>query len=42
MTFEPVLPWPILAVVAGALTFARLVTLRQVLLISQGRRGRAA
>jgi hypothetical protein len=42
MTFDPVLPWPILAVVAGALTFARLVTLRQVFLINRGRRGRAA
>jgi len=37
MTFEPVLPWAILAVVVGALALARLVTLRQVLL-SAGRR----
>jgi hypothetical protein len=41
MTFQPVLPWPILAVVAGALLLARLVALRQVLL-SAGRRRRAA
>ena len=34
MTIQPVLPWPILAVVSGALIFARLVTLRQVLMIS--------
>ncbi|MEC4763445.1 vWA domain-containing protein [Mycobacterium sherrisii] len=37
MTFQPVLPWPILAVVAGALAFARAVALRQVL-VSAGRR----
>lgn len=37
MIFQPVLPWPILAVVAGALAFARLVALRQVL-VSAGRR----
>lgn len=42
MTFQPVLPWPILAVVAGALIFARLVTLRQVLLMARHRRARAA
>ena len=41
MTFQPVLPWPILAVVAGALLLARLVALRQALL-SAGRRTRAA
>jgi hypothetical protein len=41
MTFQPVLPWPILAVVAGALLLARLVALRQVLL-SAGHRRRAA
>ncbi|OBH63430.1 VWA domain-containing protein [Mycobacterium sp. E2479] len=41
MTFQPVLPWPILAVVAGALLLARLVALRQALL-SAGRRRRAA
>ncbi len=38
MTFQPVLPWPILAVVAGALLLARLVALRQVLLSAGGRR----
>lgn len=44
MTFDPVLPWPILAVVAGALLFARLVALRQVLLsnVAGSRRVRAA
>ncbi len=42
MTFQPVLPWPILAVVTGALIFARLVTLRQVLMIARQWRGRAA
>jgi hypothetical protein len=31
MMFQPVLPWAILAVVAGALALARLVALRQVL-----------
>ncbi|OBK92280.1 vWA domain-containing protein [Mycobacterium sp. 1165178.9] len=41
MTFQPVLPWPILAVVAGALLLARLVALRQALL-SAGRRRRVA
>lgn len=40
MTFQPVLPWPILAVVAGALVLARLVALRQVLLSAGARRGR--
>lgn len=40
MTFQPVLPWPILAVVAGALTLARLVALRQVLLSAGNRRVR--
>lgn len=42
MTFQPLLPWPILAVVAGALALARLVALRQVLLSSGRRRGRIA
>lgn len=37
MTFQPVLPWPILAVVAGALALARVVALRQVL-VAAGRR----
>jgi hypothetical protein len=37
MMFQPVLPWAILAVVAGALALARLVALRQVLW-SAGRR----
>jgi hypothetical protein len=41
MTFQPVLPWPILAVVAGALLLARVVALRQVLLSAGHRRGRA-
>lgn len=41
MTFQPVLPWPILAVVAGALLLARVVALRQVLLSAGQRRGRA-
>ncbi|WP_406815063.1 VWA domain-containing protein [Mycobacterium sp. M23085] len=41
MTFQPVLPWPILAVVAGALVLARLVALRQVLLSAGRRRSRA-
>jgi hypothetical protein len=41
MTFLPVLPWAILAVVTGALTIARLVALRQVLLSAGKRRGRA-
>lgn len=40
MTFQPVLPWPILAVVAGALVLARVVALRQVLLSAGGRRVR--
>ncbi|BBY37818.1 hypothetical protein MMAN_19520 [Mycobacterium mantenii] len=40
MTFQPVLPWPILAVVTGALTLARLVALRQVLLSAGNRRVR--
>ncbi|HEX5256819.1 MAG TPA: vWA domain-containing protein [Mycobacterium sp.] len=40
MTFQPVLPWPILAVVVGALLLARLVALRQALL-SAGHRRRA-
>ncbi|GAB1813770.1 hypothetical protein MUNTM_28090 [Mycobacterium sp. MUNTM1] len=39
--FQPVLPWPILAVVAGALVLARVVALRQVLLSAGQRRGRA-
>lgn len=41
MTFQPVLPWPILAVVTGALIFARLVTLRQLLVIARQWHGRA-
>lgn len=41
MTFQPVLPWPILTVVAGALVLARVVALRQVLLSSRGRGTRA-
>lgn len=41
MTFQPVLPWPILAVVAGALVLARLVALRQVLLSAGRRRARS-
>jgi hypothetical protein len=42
MTFQPLLPWAILAVVAGALALARLVALRQVLLSARpGRRSRA-
>jgi hypothetical protein len=32
MTFQPVLPWAVLAVVTGALAVARLVALRQMLL----------
>lgn len=40
MTFQPVLPWPILAVVAGALVLARVVALRQVLLGAGRRRAR--
>jgi hypothetical protein len=40
MTFEPVLPWAILAVVIGALVLARLVALRQVLWVA-ARRGHA-
>jgi len=39
MTFQPVLPWAILAVVAGALGLARLVALRQVLVSAGRRRG---
>jgi hypothetical protein len=42
MTFEPVLPGPILAVVAVALIGARLVTLRQVLLVTGAQRRTAA
>ncbi|OBI24521.1 hypothetical protein [Mycobacterium sp. E2238] len=42
MTFDPLLPWAIFAVVAGALLLARLVALRQVLLSAGRRRGRAA
>ena len=42
MTFEPLLPWAIFAVVAGALAVARLVALRLVYSSSAGRRpGRA-
>ncbi|OBF94357.1 hypothetical protein A5773_16350 [Mycobacterium sp. 852014-52450_SCH5900713] len=42
MTFHPLLPWPIFAVVAGALLLARLVALRQALLSAGRRRGRTA
>jgi hypothetical protein len=42
MTFNPVLPWAILAVVGGSLALARLVALRQVLVSAGLRRGRAA
>jgi hypothetical protein len=42
MTFQPLLPWAILAVVAAALVFARLVALHQVLHSAGRRRGRAA
>jgi hypothetical protein len=41
MTFQPVLPWAILAVVAGALALARVVALRQVLWSAGRRRVRA-
>lgn len=41
MTFQPLLPWAILAVVAGALVLARLVSLRQTLWLGGRRRGRA-
>lgn len=41
MTFQPVLPWAILAVVAGALVLARAVALWRVLLSAGGRRRRA-
>lgn len=41
MTFQTVLPWPILAVVAGALLLARVVALRQVLVSAGQRRSRA-
>jgi hypothetical protein len=41
MTFQPVLPWAILAVVVGALAVARLVALRLVLLSAGRRRARA-
>jgi hypothetical protein len=41
MMFQPVLPWAILAVVAGALALARLVALRQVLWSAGRRRARA-
>jgi hypothetical protein len=39
MTFQPVLPWAILAVVTGALALARMVALRQVLVSAGRRRG---
>jgi hypothetical protein len=38
MTFQPVLPWPIFAVVAGALALARAVALWRVLLSAGSRR----
>ncbi|SOX54915.1 hypothetical protein MAAFP003_3595 [Mycobacterium ahvazicum] len=41
MTYQPVLPWPILAVVAGALALARLVALWRVLQSAGSRRLRA-
>lgn len=41
MTFDPVIPWAILAVVVVALVFARLVTLRQVLAARGAHRRRA-
>ncbi|MGK2881163.1 MAG: VWA domain-containing protein, partial [Mycobacterium sp.] len=41
MTFQPLLPWAILAVFTGALVAARLVALWQVLLSPGARRGRA-
>jgi hypothetical protein len=41
MTFDPVIPWAILAVVVVALLFARLVTLRQVLAARGAHRRRA-
>lgn len=41
MTFQPVVPWAILAVVTGALALARLVSLRQVLILAGRRRGRS-
>ena len=43
MTFQPVLPWAIFAVVTGALVLARLVALRQALVSAghlPGRRSR--
>lgn len=39
MTFQPVLPWAILAVVVGALVLARVVSLRQMLWSAGGRPG---
>ena len=41
MTFQPLLPWPILAVVAGALALARVVALWRVLVSAGIRRRRA-
>lgn len=41
MTFQPLLPWPILAVVAAALALARLVALWRVLASAGSRRRRA-
>ncbi|RAU92906.1 hypothetical protein DQP58_17580 [Mycobacterium colombiense] len=41
MTFQPLLPWPILAVVAGALALARLVALWRVLASAGSRRHHA-
>ena len=40
MTFQPLLPWAILAVVAGALVLARLVALHQVVVVAGNRPGR--
>jgi hypothetical protein len=42
MTFEPVLPWAILAVVAGALVLARLVALHLVAAVAGYRPGRGS
>lgn len=41
MTFQPLLPWPILAVVAGALALARMVSLWRVFVSAGIRRRRA-
>ena len=41
MTFDPIIPWAIFAVVAVALIGARLVTLRQVLAATGAHRRRS-